>query len=64
MVGLFNVHLMIYDPFKHIIECHPLVGGVLVDQGNHIVVHWCVLLIKRSINMQSVHFLDPKAFTC
>jgi hypothetical protein len=42
VVGLFNVYLMIYDPSKHIIRCHSLVGGVLADQGNYIVVHWCV----------------------
>jgi hypothetical protein len=39
VVDLFDVHIIAYDPSKHIIECHPLVGSVLVDQGNHIIVH-------------------------
>jgi hypothetical protein len=42
VVGTFDVHLMVYDPSKHIIGCHHFVGGVLVDQGNHIVLHWSI----------------------
>jgi hypothetical protein len=42
VVGFFNVHFMVNDLTKHIIKSHPLVGEVLVYQGNHIVVHWCV----------------------
>jgi hypothetical protein len=42
VVGFFNIHFMVHDPTKHIIRWHPLVGGVLADQGNHIVIHWCV----------------------
>jgi hypothetical protein len=30
---------MIHEPSKHIIGCHLLVGEVLSDQGNHIIVH-------------------------
>jgi hypothetical protein len=37
MIDPFNVHFMVHDPTKHIIRWHPLIGGVLVDQGNHIV---------------------------
>jgi hypothetical protein len=33
---------MVDYPSKHIIGCHSLIGGILVDQGNHIVVHRCV----------------------
>jgi hypothetical protein len=42
VVDLFNVLLMIYDTSKHIIGCHPLVGGVLADQDNNTIVHQCV----------------------
>jgi hypothetical protein len=40
---------MIHDPSKHIIGCHLLVGGVLADQGDHIIGHGSI------DNHQSLH---------
>jgi hypothetical protein len=42
VVVLLNIHLMIHDPSEHIIGCHLLVGEVLADQSNHIIVHGSV----------------------
>jgi hypothetical protein len=55
MIGFFDVHLMVHDPTKHIIERHSLIGGVLADQGNHVVVHWCV----SSHHVLHQHAVDP-----
>jgi hypothetical protein len=54
VVGFFNIHFIVYDPTKHIIGWHSLLSGVLVDQGNHVVVHGCV-----SSHVLSQHAVGP-----